>query len=284
MDTVSTINGNEAGKVLENLTAPIPEKLIEYDMNGHPFISYYVMKNRIDEVVGVGNYDFLAPSSRVVEIGNDKWIMVTGTLVIKDDNRKAIKTVSVDGAERITIVESGNVQNLANSAENAWQNAFVKCMKCLSAPIAKQLSDIRNGKAAGTMPGNYSENNHTRTGGGMKPRTDLSGVGKLFPTNQSNNANSDGSREGGKKKRVFNCTLKTALTHFNLGYKAEVYCDELGGVYPFRMFSEAVTAVERYMPISDFVSQCQVGTQIQFVGFVNNYNGNEQVVMESVVP
>lgn len=105
-----TINGHSPKEVGELLKAPFDEsKIKRRDDNNSVYFPVEVFKERLDEVVGVMNYDYeLKSIKRIESVGTGKMsiIEVQVTITIKNDDGVPVKKCEGIGATPMIIVSA----------------------------------------------------------------------------------------------------------------------------------------------------------------------------------
>ena len=284
------INGHEAKETIGRLSRALDAQKILEMKGDNPDQIYYAYRARLDEVIGETNYDYVSDQLDVKSVQGRDVFTCSGTLIIKDDRGLAVKTIKAYGGT--SILSNGTV-SVGNDIEYAMRSAFINCFKMLSVSTARQVEDgssssnnaitdtsfqssnkgMRNSYDNSKSKPTYAESSE---GFGALP----AGFGKVFkePEKKKNVTSS------GVRKQIYNVRLLQALTSLgNGGYKSRVYVQELGREMPFRIFKEGIESIEAGgTNASVFLSRLSVGVEFSFLGFLNEYNGTEQLVMESV--
>lgn len=142
-----TINGKPLQEVLKELTKPF--KTDDFMLN--PFGYYYLpvekFRKRIDEVVGIFNYDFTTSEPKITIVGTRPHISLMGSITIRDDNGNPVTTKSTCGGAMVTMVnETNEAASLKNDLNSAAIDVFKRCCKSLGM-AETQLKNLRvNGK------------------------------------------------------------------------------------------------------------------------------------------
>ena len=85
-----TMNGIPIGEVWEKLKAGFPpDALKQHPTTKKDYIPVEIIEKRLNEVVGMENWDFLVDSTQVCRFGKDgrESCVVSGRLVLYDDRR-----------------------------------------------------------------------------------------------------------------------------------------------------------------------------------------------------
>jgi hypothetical protein len=151
--STKTVNGHTKDEVLKLLTANIPEGCLDHTFDGYAYYPMQVYQDRLDEVVGVGNYDYIEDSLSETVVHGVTAINIRGTITIRYDDGDVFIQKSVYGSENVGVRNSsstkaeegqreGDPNNLSNSVKAAATDAFVQC--CRKLGIAdRQLREIR---------------------------------------------------------------------------------------------------------------------------------------------
>ncbi len=254
MENSRTINGKPFGVVVEELRAPFPESAVKDNQSGYPYIPIEEYRKRLDEVVGVLNYDYRLSKAEWVTIGDKEHMSCLGTLVIRDDEGKVVTVKMATGdADVITKNSTGAAVKTGNDAKTADKDAFKSCCRMLGIGDA-QLREHRKGK------------------NGSGSRGGASGKG---PQNTSSDA----------KEEEIRVVVRGAFSSLGggKGYKAPAVLKETGEQVALILWKEGIDAVKEYMPLADFLEKYKskefsvVATRNTFT--MKNGRKEEQIIM-----
>lgn len=247
-----TINGKSIAKVLEELQAPFPRECIEYNKYNYPYIKAEFYHERLDEVVGIMNYDFIITHNTWVNIKEDVMVInCVGTLSLKDDNGVVVASKSAEGTDVITM-SKGKVVKPGNDAKDAQQDAFKSCCRMMGIGD-KQVREARkkvNDNTAGVVDEAGKEN------GDQIYVVKINGPFSTFYN----------------KKREF------------VGYKVPVMDTDTKERYQLVIYADSgVKEIEKTVPMKQFVEVYTYGTKLKVGGYYQKLNnGEKQIVMKSV--
>lgn len=149
-----TINGKPITKIMEELQADFPEDVIQtrsYD--GIPYMSADILRNRLDEVVGVGHYNELYSDAEVVQVKESYATKVKCRLEFLDDDFEVCLVKEANGGSNIAFPKDDNkdelskTQSLPNDVYAAGTDAFKKICKNLLHIGERQIEKAKNGVA-----------------------------------------------------------------------------------------------------------------------------------------
>ncbi len=149
-----TINGHTKEEMLDLLMAEIPSDRLDHTWDGYAYYGMQVYQDRLNEVVGGGNYDYIEDGLCETTVHGVTAINIRGTITVRYDDGSICLQRSVYGSENVGVRSAsakdseggqnvGDPNNLSNSVKAAATDAFVQC--CRKLGIAdRQLRDIRN--------------------------------------------------------------------------------------------------------------------------------------------
>lgn len=141
-----TINGKTLPTILEELSKPFDSRLFKENLYGYSYLPVEVYRERLDEVVGVLNYDVTISSPELVTVGSRPQIMLKAAITLKDDNGNIVVTKESPGGCAVIFANtSGEAVSLKNDEESAAGDAFKRCCKMFGM-ATKQLKDLRDNK------------------------------------------------------------------------------------------------------------------------------------------
>ena len=141
-----TINGKDVGDILKGLSMPFDKGLFKSNIYGHPYLPVEVYRGRLDEVVGIMNYDVATSTPEVVLVGTRPQVLLKASISIRDDDGNVVVSKESPGGCPV-IVDSANGEavSVKNDAETAAHDAFKRCCKLLGIGD-KQLKQLRDEK------------------------------------------------------------------------------------------------------------------------------------------
>ncbi len=239
---------------MKELQAPLPASAVKDNQSGYPYIPIEEYRKRLDEVVGVLNYDYRLTKAEWVTIGDKEHMSCLGTLVIRDDEGKVVTVKMATGdADVITRNSDGAAIKTGNDAKTADKDAFKSCCRMLGIGDA-QLREQRKGKN-----GKGSKNGTTGNG--------------------SENVSSN------TKEEEIRVVVRGAFSSLGggKGYKAPAVVKETGEQVSLILWKEGIEAVQKYMTLSDFLEKYKskefsvVATRNTFT--MKNGAKEEQIIM-----
>jgi len=128
-----TVNGMPIREVWEKLQAEFPADAVKkHPSTGMAYIPVEKIEERLNTVVGMGNWDFeLIAPVHVCSFGADGFesCVASGKLSIYDDDRVPIVRSTGGAADVIYPKESTRPTSVANSVNSAVQDVFKRCAK-----------------------------------------------------------------------------------------------------------------------------------------------------------
>lgn len=128
-----TINGKNLDDILKELQADFPRKDIRtHGATQKLYIPVEKIKERLDTVLGIGNWDFVPISKpELWKLGPDSYesCVLTGKLVLYDDNRVPIERSAGGGADIIYPKGDTRPTSVANAVDSAVQDVFKRCAR-----------------------------------------------------------------------------------------------------------------------------------------------------------
>ena len=127
-----TVNGIPIQEVWKRLGMEFPDS----DIECHPFTRQgYVpvekIEKRLNSVVGMENWDFVAGEPQICRFGPNghESCIVSGRLILYDDERVPIVRSTCGGSDIIYPKESDRPTSVANAVDSAVQDVFKRCAK-----------------------------------------------------------------------------------------------------------------------------------------------------------
>lgn len=255
------INGKTVADVIKELAAPFSEKLFKTNPAGFPYLPYEVFRERMDQVVGIFNYDFTISQTEWVVVGDKMHISCIGTLTIRDDEGNVVTVKSENGDADVICKKDGAVVKSGNDAKTASHDAFKSCCRMLGVGDY-QLRDKRKGG---------KNNNDSSTS---------SNAGNRQQSAQSNNGNVAAASEA-----CYRICVTGGFTSLNnKGYKAPAVLSETGEKVSLILWKEGIAAVEAAgVPIGEFLKK-SINREFSVIGerttfSMRNGSTEEQLIM-----
>lgn len=127
-----TMNGMPLSEIWERLGAEFPQE----DIKRHPstnmeYVSVEKIEERLNRVVGMGNWNFFTDPPQICRFGEEKHesCVVSGRLVLYDDNRIPIVRSTCGASDIIYPKGSNRPTSVANALDSAVQDVFKRCAK-----------------------------------------------------------------------------------------------------------------------------------------------------------
>lgn len=243
---MSTINGHTLQEIGVLMKKPFDENLFaKSEKDQSMYLPTEHFKNRLDEVIGVMNYDYELKSVRryesVLAQGPKPLIEVQITITIKDDDGVPVKKCDGIGVTpAIVISDTGKEKNPNSDVSIAEKNAFKHLCQNVFGMADEQLSQL-NSKSAKNKNSDSQQASADLPKGNMKE--------KIYLTK--------GFSRGGN-----NLYAKG---------KTETYQD-----IDIVIFGRELPGITKYMSESDFISKYTTGSEITLNGNYGMFNGRIQ--------
>lgn len=234
-----TINGKSFKDVVAELSAAFSPNDFKENRYGFHYLPVETYQQRMDEVVGILNYDFTTSEPRTCIVGTRPHISLSGTITIRDDNGNAVTSKSAcGGCPVIMLSKEAEAASYKNDLESASADVFKRCCKKLGIAEA-QLKQLRRGN--------------------------------------SNNTNRNISDVAGETVSLHRVKLRetfSTLGKNNSGYSAMV--DVEGEREPRKLviWQPAIDEIEKYIPIAKFVNNYKPNMEFSLYGTLNVWNKN----------
>lgn len=141
-----TMNGMPLNEIWERLSAEFPQE----DIKKHPstnmeYVSVEKIEERLNQVVGMGNWNFFTDPPQICRFGKDNHesCVVSGRLVLYDDNRIPVVRSTCGASDIIYPTGSNRPTSVANALDSAVQDVFKRCAKRFG--IAKKEKNAMHG-------------------------------------------------------------------------------------------------------------------------------------------
>lgn len=145
-----TVNGIPIKEVWARLGAEFPES----DVRNHPstkqdYVPVEKIEERLNSVVGMENWNFITGEPQICRFGQSghECCIVSGRLVLYDDERVPIVRSTCGGSDIVYPRESDRPASVANAVDSAVQDVFKRCAKRFG--IAKKEKDSNHAGKSG---------------------------------------------------------------------------------------------------------------------------------------
>lgn len=254
MENVRTINGKPLKQVMAELSAEFPATEVSSTNYDYSYIDIERMRNRMDEVVGVENYDFVINASHFVPVGDKIESCCVATITIRDDNGCAVCSKSGIGGTNVKeSTENGTVIKASLDAKSAVSDAFKSCCRQLGIGD-RQLRSDRKEK-------NKSKNK--KSGSASYKSKDQ--------YQQNGKAQSDSSSE--ERMQI---VLQGGFYSFKSGYKAKGVVKSTGESVVLVLWNDNVVELEKYIELSRFLRESK-NMELSIIGKRDTFKGENQV-------
>lgn len=243
-----TINGKPIQEIVEELLKPFQTNDFKLDRNDHYYLPSEKFRQRMNEVIGVMNYDFITSEPQVMVIGTRPQIYLSGSLIIRDDDgNQVVKKSACGGSPIIMINQTKEAAAVKNDMESASQDVFKRCCKAFGIAEA-QLKQLR----------------------------------KENPVNDNNTISNEN-----KELLLYRVTLRESFSTLGSnGYCAMVNIEGETEPRKLVLWRIGIQNVEKYIPIKDFVKNYKPGKTFSIYGYKSEFQpkGKQvelQLVMDS---
>lgn len=138
-----TVNGKSLKQIAEELSKPFDPSDFKQNRYEYYYLPVEVYRQRMDEVVGVLNYDFETSEPRITVVGTKPHISLSGKITIKDDEGNVVTKKSSCGGSQVIMSNTSNEPVLLkNDLESASSDVFKRCCKGFGMGNA-QLKELR---------------------------------------------------------------------------------------------------------------------------------------------
>lgn len=239
---MSTINGHTLQEIGALMKKPFDESLF-CERDNSMYLPAEHFKNRLDEVIGVMNYDYELKSVRryesVLAQGPKPLIEVQITITIKDDDGVPVKKCEGIGVtQAIVIKDTGKEKNPNSDVSIAEKNAFKHLCQNVFGMADEQLSQL-----------NCAKNKNSA----------------------SQQASADLPKGNMKEKIYLTKGFSRGGSNLYAKGKTETYQD-----IDIVIFGRELPGITKYMSESDFISKYTTGSEITLNGNYGMFNGRIQ--------
>jgi len=138
-----TINGKSFDEIIKELSAPFDVSDFQKNIFDFFYLPVEKYQQRLDEVVGILNYDFVTTKPQTCIIGTVPHISLCGTITLRDDDGNPVCSKSACGGAPVILKSKDNeAAAYKNDLETATQDVFKRCCKKLGIAEA-QLKSLR---------------------------------------------------------------------------------------------------------------------------------------------
>ncbi len=144
-----TINGMTRKEIEQKLSAPFAESEIKKDRNGFNYVEIGSYQKRMNEVLGVLNYDFEVDSQEIKTVGGKESVFLIGHITVRyDDGTECCRKSATGGTDIIVVKDTGKAKDSASDLKSALSDLFKACCKKLGVSD-DQLRALKNEKSEG---------------------------------------------------------------------------------------------------------------------------------------
>lgn len=250
-----TINGKPIKQVMAELSEDFPSEEISSNRYDYSYIDIEKMRNRIDEVVGVENYDFVINESHFVPVGDKIESCCVATITIRDDNGCVVCVKSGTGGTNVKeSSESGEVIKASLDSKSAASDAFKSCCRMLGIGDRQLRSERREkDKTKSKKTSNKTTYNKKQS--------------------QQNGTVSDGA---GEEKMIV--IPRGGFRSFNGGYKSQAVVKGTGEKVVLVLWKNAVPELEKHVPLAEFLRKSN-NMEVSIIGKRTSFRGENQVAL-----
>ncbi len=246
-----TVNGKSLRQVQEELEAPFPMEELVDAQGGGKAIPIGAYEDRLNQVIGVMNYDFITSEGRLETVGDRYMLHVSARITIYDDLRRPVVTKSACGGCNVIIInETKQPKSLKSDLDSAVSEAYKNVCQKLNVGVRQLRENSKKNRKQGNSNPGYS------------PQTGNSQAGQM-----------DG-------KRV-SIRLMQKLQSGNKNYYAKAVDMDTGAEVVFKLFNREIPAFEQKVSLNEFIDRFGNGTQMQFIGKESNFKGSDQIIFVS---
>lgn len=237
-----TINGKSLQEVVEALKRPFSPDEFKQNLYDYYYLPTEKFRQRLDETVGIFNYDFLTSEPRVSMIGTRPHISLSGSITIRDDEGNSVVTKSSCGGSQVIFSNKADeAVSFKNDLDSATADVFKRCCKRLGIAEA-QLKQLR-----GTDKNNSKKQD-------VNPAETI---------------------------KLFRITLDEAFSSIGKdGYGAMVHIEGEKDARKLIIWKAAQEKIERYIPIDKFLQYYTAGKEFSVYGYESVFkprSGKEQL-------
>ena len=245
-----TVNGHSLKEIGELMRAPFDESLFVIRDDGTQYLPSEHFKNRLDEVVGVMNYDYeiksISRHESVFATGPKPLIEVQITITIKDDDGVPVKRCEGVGVASAIIVSATGKEKNPNGDVAIAEKAAIKHLCQNVFGMADEQLTQKNAKNSGNSQKGTSNNTQSA-------------------------ANNDLPK--GIIKEKISITQGFTRRSANLYAKGRSeHCDNFDIV----IFGKDIPEITKYMPEEAFINKYPAGSELNMSGSYGDFNGKTQ--------
>lgn len=147
-----TINGMPIREVWKKLRAEFPPSAVKrHPSTRKEYIPVNQIEDRLNEVVGTENWSFVTDRPQICVFGTSghECCVVSGRLILYDDDRIPIIRSTCGGSDIIYPNEATRPTSVANAVDSAVQDVFKRCAKRFGIGWKKKTASAQDGKSGG---------------------------------------------------------------------------------------------------------------------------------------
>lgn len=243
----TTINGKTLSVIEKELRKPIPDnEMSSRTDNGKLYISVEAYEKRLDDVIGVLNYDRISQGGKIVEVaGKMAATAMTIISIYDDDGNVCLRKASPGAADIIIVNKTGEAKSIKSDIASATAESFKNCCKLLKIGV-DQLRQDKKEKSNGK--------------------------------NNSNTRNAEKHISEPDPVKLHRVKFLTRLSKGNKHYNADVVDTETGEKLKFKLFEKEVPLIEEHMALPKFIEIYVKDKELSFFGHINEFYGERQIV------
>lgn len=244
-----TINGQPLSVIEEELRKPIPDEELDETREGFLSIPVETYEKRLDEVIGVLNYDRISQGGEIVEVAGQLVATATTFINIYDDEGNVCLRKSSPGAANIIIIkDTGRPKNVKSDIASATSESFKNCCKLLKIGI-EQIRDDRRRKKE-----------------------------EAKKKEKTKNSNVEQSNKTVSPEVLHKVRFQSRLSSGNKFYSAEVIDTKTDENLKLMIFKREIPLIEEYISFDEFTNVYGIGKELSFYGYINEFRGERQII------
>lgn len=239
-----TINGKPFAEIEKGLKKPFEPSDFKTNMYNFMYLPVEKFRTRLDEVVGILNYDFVTSEPVVTIVGTRPHISLTGSITIRDDNGNVVTTkAACGGAQVIMSSESKEAVIFKNDCDTAAEDVFKRCCKSLGIAEA-QIKQLRPAST---------------------------------PAKQN-------VPDPSEPVSLFRVKLKESFSSLgSAGYGAMVEVQGEQEPRKLVIWKEGQQAIEKFIPMAEFIKAYKAGKEFSLYGYRSTFKGTKGEQLQLVL-
>ena len=244
-----TVNGKNLLQLEEEFCKDFPKSEEKRSENGDLYFEIDSYEKRLNEVVGILNYNILCSEVKIDEVCGSSVISVNMTIEIySDDNEVVLRKSACGGCNVVIVNATGKPQSLKSNIDSATSEAYKNVCKKFGIGIG-QMRSFKKEKKEGKQNGRVGNNIADRAASSVN--------------------------EG-----IYRVRFKGKLNSGNRMFQGDVVDTETGEELKFILFETEYDEIRKAMPLERFVQGCRMDTEVTFYGERKQFRGAEQIVFK----